>query len=287
MDTVLEKQFTLNDGARIPALGLGTWMIDDSKVESVVREALSIGYRHIDTAYAYGNERGVGKAVRESGIPRDRIFVTTKIAAEAKDYRSAIEMVDSSLSRSGLDYFDLILIHSPQPWSDFHSGRHYFEGNLEAWRALEDARKEGKVRSIGVSNFEKEDIDNIVDNCTVRPAVNQLLAHISNTPFENAEYSEGKGMLVEAYSPIAHGEILRNETIAKVALRYGVSAAQVCIRYCLQLGMLPLPKTESRDHLLSDTMVDFEISPEDMALLKGMDRIHDYGAYSHFPVFSK
>jgi diketogulonate reductase-like aldo/keto reductase len=211
--------------------------------------------------------------------------VTTKLAAEAKTYEDAIKAIDGSLQKSGLDYFDMMLIHSPQPWVNFRDEKRYFDGNIQAWRALEDAYKAGKLRAIGISNFEKEDIDNIFSNCSVKPMVNQLLAHISNTPFELIEYSKNKGMLVEAYSPVAHGEALKNQAIKAVADKYGVTVPQLCIRYTLQLGLLPLPKTANADHMSENSNVDFEISDFDMETLKNAEHIKDYGEHSFFPVF--
>ena len=207
---MLNETYTLANGVTIPKLGLGTWFIDDDKAAEAVREAVKLGYRHIDTAQAYGNERGVGEGVRICGVPREELFVTTKLAAEAKSYEEAAEAIDGSLKKLGLEYIDLMLIHSPQPWADFRGGD-YAEGNKEAWRAMEEAYKAGKLRSIGISNFKEEDIDNILSSCTVAPMVNQLLVHIGNTPEKLMKYCDEKQILVEAYSPVAHGEILKSE----------------------------------------------------------------------------
>ena len=178
-----------------------------------------------------------------------------------------------------------MIIHSPQPWQEFGSEDRYFEGNREAWRALEAAYDAGKLRAIGVSNFEREDIDNILAACTVKPMVNQVLAHISNTPHELIRYAQEQGMLVEAYSPIAHGELLKNAQVREIADRYGVSVPQLSIRYTLELGLLPLPKTANPEHMKSNADVDFEISGEDMETLKNVNQIEDYGEHSAFPVF--
>ncbi|MPM12702.1 putative oxidoreductase YtbE [bioreactor metagenome] len=282
---IFEETYTLSNGVQIPKLGLGTWFIEDAAAANAVRDAVQIGYRHFDTAQAYGNERGVGEGVRGCGVPRKELFVTTKLAAEIKTYQEAAAAIEGSLKIMGLDYIDLMLIHSPQPWQDYRNGD-YAEGNLEAWRALEDAYKAGKLRAIGISNFEKKDIDNLLSGCSVAPMVNQLLVHVGNTPFELIGYSASKGMLVEAYSPIAHGEVLKNDTIVAIAKKYGASVPQLCIRYDLQLGTLPLPKTANPEHMRDNAKVDFVISDEDMARLKAMERIKDYGEFSFFPVFS-
>lgn len=283
---ILQEQFTLANGLSIPKLGLGTWRIDDDAAADVVKNAIGIGYRHVDTAQAYGNEHGVGEGVRASGIARDEVFVTTKLAAECKSYAEAKERIDGSLKTLGFDQIDLMLIHSPQPWAEFREGGRFFEGNLEAWRALEEAHQAGKLRAIGVSNFEREDLDNILDHASVAPAVNQILAHVGNTPFDLIDYSRMRGILVEAYSPVAHGAALKDQSLADMASKYGVGIAQLCIRYCLQLDLLPLPKTSNVEHMRSNAAVDFVISDDDMATLK---RAHgqDYGEASRFPVFGK
>jgi diketogulonate reductase-like aldo/keto reductase len=281
---ILNETYTLSNGVQIPKLGLGTWFIEDDKAAQAVRDAVAIGYRNIDTAQAYGNERGVGDGVRTSGVPRDEIFVSTKLAAEIKNYADAVAAIDGSLATLGLDHIDLMLIHSPQPWSDFRGGD-YADGNREAWRAFENAHKAGKVGAIGVSNFEQHDIENILNAGTVTPHVNQLLVHAGNTPAELITYCQDRDILVEAYSPIAHGEILKNPDVAAMADRYGVTVPQLCIRYTLQLGTVSLPKTANPEHMRSNAKVDFSISDDDMDVLRRL-RARDYGQHSGFPVYS-
>ena len=282
---ILHETFTLSNGVKIPKLGLGTWFISNGDVVQAVKDAAEIGYRHIDTAQAYRNESGVGDGIRACGIKREDMFVTTKLAAEDKSYKKAVASIDKSLRTMGLDYIDLMIIHSPQPWMKFGGEERYSEGNLEAWRALEEAYESGKLRAIGLSNFEKEDIDNILSACTVKPMVNQILAHIGNTPKELIGYMQKQGILVEAYSPIAHGVILKNRQIAEIVEKYGVSVAQLCIRYDLQLGLIPLPKTANPEHMKNNAAVDFDISDEDMEVLKNVERIKDYGDAGVMPVF--
>lgn len=284
---ILNDTFALSNDVEIPKLGLGTWRIDDAVTDRAVRDAAESGYRHFDTALAYGNERGVGEGMRASGMERDTLFVTTKLVAESKTYDDAVSRIDWSLQALGLDHIDLMLIHSPQPWEAFRDGEHFFEGNLEAWRALEDAYKAGKIRAIGVSNFERKDIENLMTNGSVAPMVNQVLAHIGNTPFDLIKYCQANGILVEAYSPVAHGAALNDSDLATIAGSYGVSIAQLCIRYCLQLGLVPLPKTAKLAHMRENASVDFEISQADMRKLRGGRKDIDYGEASQFPVFGK
>ncbi len=282
---IAQETFTLSNGIEIPKLGLGTWFIDDKDAAQAVKDAVKIGYRHIDTAQAYGNERGVGEGVRSCGLKREELFVTTKLAAEMKSCEGAAWAIDASLKKLGLEYVDLMLIHSPQPWAKFGAEDRFFEGNKEAWRALEDAQKAGKIRTIGISNFQKEDIDNLLASCSVAPTVNQILAHVTNMPEELIRYSQEKGMLVEAYSPMGHGELFKNEQLVKMAKQYDVSLAQLCIRYTLQRGMLPLPKTANPQHMKSNAALDFVISDADMNILDNMEPIKDYGDASVFPVY--
>ncbi|MCB9138193.1 MAG: aldo/keto reductase [Caldilineaceae bacterium] len=282
---ILQETYTLSNGVEIPKLGLGTWFINNGDAAQAVKDAAQIGYRHIDTAQAYQNESGVGDGVRTCGVAREELFVTTKLAAEVKSYKKAVASIDGSLKTMGLNYIDMMIIHSPQPWRKYGEDDRYFEGNREAWRALEEAYSAGKLRAIGVSNFQQTDIDNILGACSVKPMVNQILAHISNTPFELIQYTQEQGILVEAYSPIAHGELLKNQEVAQVAENYGVTIPQLSIRYVLQLGLLPLPKTANPAHMQSNAEVDFVISDADMDLLKNVDQIQDYGDASMMPVF--
>lgn len=284
---MLNKKLKLSNGVEIPQLGLGTWLIDDDKVESVVRDAIKLGYRHIDTAEAYGNERGVGEGIRTSGVKREEIFLQTKLHAEAKTYEEAKFEIEESFRKLKVDYIDLMIIHSPQPWANFRDGNHYEKGNLEAWKALCEYYKAGKIKAIGVSNFEREDLENIINNSDVLPMVNQILCHIANTDFELIKYCMDNNIVVEAYSPLGHGELLNNKSIELMAEKYHVSTAQLCIKYTLQLGLVSLPKTSNPAHLKSNTELDFVISDEDMIKLCEIDKIHSYGKYDLFPCYGK
>ena len=277
---------TLSNGVRIPQLGLGTWFIDDDKAAEAVKAAAKLGYRHFDTAQAYGNERGVGEGVRTCGIPREELFVVSKAAAEHKTYQQAKNGIDETLRKMGLDYLDMMIIHSPQPWNKVNQCEdRYVEGNRAAWRALEEAYQKGKLRAIGVSNFQIGDLNSLMEACAVKPMVNQILLHISNTPLELVKFCQNNDIAVEAYSPIAHGEILHQPEIQAMAEKYGVSVPQLCIRYTLQLGAVSLPKTANPAHMETNAQVEFAISAEDMETLKHFKHIENYGQSSGFPVY--
>ena len=280
------RDFVLSNGVKIPEIGYGTWLVDNKVAYNCVTMALDAGYRHIDSAQAYGNEENVGKAVREYPLKREEIFVTTKVMAELKTYKKAKKSIDDSLKRSGLDYFDLILIHCPQPWALYGGRRRYFKENIQVWKALEEAYKEGKVRAIGVSNFRVDDLENIINNCEIKPMVNQILCHIGNTPMDIIKFCQENGIVVESYSPIAHGRALKNEEIIKMAEKYKVSVAQLCIKYTLQLDTVSLPKASSKEHIEDNLKLDFEISEEDMIALIKLNEI-DYGSDAMWPVFWK
>lgn len=282
----MDMKLTLSNGVQIPQLGLGTWFIDDSKAAEAVKAAVQLGYRHFDTAQAYGNERGVGEGIRTCGIPREELFVVSKVAAEHKTYEEAKKGIDETLAKMGLDYLDMMIIHSPQPWMKVNQcDDRYVEGNRAAWRALEDAYKEGKLRAIGVSNFQIGDLNSLMEACEIKPMVNQILLHISNTPLDLVDFCQKNGIVVEAYSPIAHGVILNQPELQTMAAKYGVSVPQLCIRYTLQLGAVSLPKTANPAHMAANAAVNFEISAEDMETLKHFKHIESYGESGGFPVY--
>lgn len=283
---ILNESYTLSNGIKIPKLGLGTWFIDDDKAAEAIQQAATIGYRHIDTAQAYGNEAGVGVGVRSCGISRGDLFVTSKVAAEAKTYEVAANSIDESIAKMGLDYIDMMIIHSPQPWAEWRSEKRYFEENKEVWRAMEEAYHAGKVKAIGVSNFLIDDLESLLSECDIKPMVNQILLHIGNTPDKLMEFCKKQDILVEAYSPIAHGEALKNEDIATMADKYGVSVAQLCIRYVIEMNFVALPKTTNPEHMKTNAKLDFAISDVDMEKLKAISLMKDYGEFTRFPVFS-
>jgi len=267
--SVLTEDFVLPNGVCIPKLGFGTWKIPNEVAPQAVIDALEIGYRHVDTARVYRNEEGVGVGLRQSGVARDQVFVTTKLPSAIKVHADVLECIDESLRRLDTDYIDLLLIHGPKPWppQPGDDEKTYFDENAEAWNAMEQAYREGKLRSIGVSNFEIPDLNNLLVNCEVAPMVNQIEVRIGFTEAELTAFCQAHDILVEAYSPIGTGSLLGNSDIAAVATKYGVSVAQICIRYTLQKGCLPLPKSIHREFILENTKIDFQISDADMQVL--------------------
>lgn len=269
---IITDTYTLSNGVKIPKVGFGTWQTKSGEeAYNSVRWALEAGYRHIDTAYAYGNEASVGKAIADSGIARKDIFIVTKLPAEIKTYEGALHHFESSLKALDTAYIDLYLIHAPWPWSDV--GKDCTEGNIEVWKAFCDLYESGKVKSIGVSNFHPENIEPLINATGVKPMVNQIRYFVGNTQDKICEYCDRQNILIEAYSPLATGELLENGTLDALAAKYGKSVAKICLRYCLQKGTLPLPKSTHKERIFDNTDLDFEISKEDMAYLDSLHHI--------------
>ena len=269
---VRNEYFTLNNGVKIPAIGFGTWQVANGEEGyNSCLWALKSGYRHIDTAFAYGNEPSIARAIVDSGISRKDVFITTKLPADIKTYDGAREYFEASLSNLDTDYIDLYLIHAPWPWSDV--GSDHTKGNIAAWRAMIDLYNEGKVRAIGVSNFHVKDIKAIVEATGFVPAVNQIRYFIGNTQNEITEYCQANGILVEAYSPLATGALVEHSDLTKLAQRYKVTIPQLCIRFCLENGTLPLPKSVNEARIKANLEVDFSISKDDMDYLNSLYHI--------------
>ena len=272
---LLKECYTMSNGVKIPKIGLGTWCMSNEEAKQAVVDAVKLGYRHIDTAQAYENEVGVGEGIKACGVPREELFIMTKVRAEIKDYETAVKSIDESLERLGVSYIDMIIIHCPQPWNEFRGEKRYFKENKKVWKALEEAYKDGKVKAIGVSNFLIDDLENIFADCEIKPMINQVQTHIGSTPFKLHEFCKQNDILIESYSPMAHGRILNDERIKQVADKYGVSVATLCVRYTLQLETVSLPKTTNPDHMKANTEVDFVISDEDMKLLIEMNESNE------------
>lgn len=267
--TVLQEEFTLSNALRMPKVGFGTWQITDAaQAYDATSSALACGYRHIDTARVYGNEDSVGRAVRDSGIPRAEIFVTSKLPAEIKDHDEALASFETTMTTLGLDDLDCYLIHAPWPWHDI--GRDCTAGNKAVWKALETIYRSGRAKAIGVSNFNVSDLQSIMDGCSVAPMVNQIRFFIGNTQHDVVDYCRSRDIRVTAYSPLATGKLLQHPEIRSVAERYGKTAAQLCVRYVLQKDVGPLPKSTNPQRIHENADVDFAIASADMALLDGM-----------------
>lgn len=263
---ILNETYILSNGVEIPKIGLGTWQVQEGEeAYNSVLLALKNGYRHIDTAEGYQNEESVGRAVRDSGIDRKEIFVTSKLESHIKDYEGAVKAFNETLEKLGFDYLDLFLIHAPWPWSDM--GKDCKEGNVAVYKAMEEFYNQGKIRAIGVSNFSPNDLENIIHNTDIVPHVNQIGYFIGMDQKETIEYCTERDIFIEAYSPLGIGYLLSNEDIKIVADKYSKSVAQICIRYLLQKGTAPLPKSTKEHRIIENSQVDFEIKKEDMEFL--------------------
>ena len=260
--------FVLSNGILIPCLGFGTWQSPPDEAASSVRHALLSGYRHIDTAAQYGNEPDVGRGIRESGVPREEIFLTTKLWNDERGYETTLRAFERSLKNLGTDYIDLYLIHWP---ATPHRFENWQELNLGTWRAFEKLYKEGRIRAIGISNFMPHHMKPLLDACEIVPMVNQIEIHPGMLQPETVKASQEQGMLIEAWSPLGTGRMLKNETLMQIASKYNVSTAQLCLRYALQHGYLPLAKSVTPSRIDENMKIfDFEISAEDMAFIDAM-----------------
>ncbi len=272
MEQVKNLDFKLDNGYLIPAVGFGTWQVKDgNEAYQSVLWALEAGYRHIDTAYVYGNEESVGKAIKDSKIDRSKLYITTKLPSDIKTYDGTIKYFKESLNNLGLDYIDLYLIHAPWPWSNV--GENCDKGNIEAWKAMIELQKEGLIKTIGVSNFSIANIENIWEATGVKPLVNQIRYFVGNTQPELTKYCQDNGILVEAYSPFATGELLNNSKLAEIAQKYNTTIPKICLRFCLQNNTLPLPKSVHKERIYDNLEFNFVISEEDMSYLNSLDKL--------------
>lgn len=263
---ILNETYTLANGVKVPKIGLGTWQIPEGEdAYNSVMFALKAGYRHIDTAAAYGNEKSVGRAIKDFGIAREEIFVTTKLPAECKGYEIAHERFEKSLNDLGLDYIDMYLIHAPWPWDKW--GMDCTEGNIASWKAMEEIYESGKVRAIGVSNFEPQHLQPILDNCKIVPMCNQINFHIGLRQEHIVDFCKPLNIQIMAYSPLATGGLVNDEYVGKIAEKYNATIPQICVRYCLQKGAIVIPKSTKEERIISNVQVEFEISKEDMEYL--------------------
>ena len=262
----LTDTFTLANGIEIPCIGYGTWKTpSDGTTKECVKNAIACGYRHIDTAFAYGNEKEVGEGIRESGVKREEIFLTTKHWVTERGYEKTIAAVEKSLELLGTDYIDLYLIHWPAVEKTFDN---WAEINADTWKGFEKMYKDGKIKAIGVSNFEEKHIKALLETAEIKPVVNQLEFHPGYTQYENIKFMQENGILVEAWSPLGSGAVLNDEKLKAMAEKYNKNVAQLCVRFALQLGILPLPKSTDIGRMKSNADVfDFEIEENDIKKL--------------------
>lgn len=254
---------SLNDENTIPVIGLGVAELSDSEAEQAVSTALEAGYRLIDTASAYGNEEAVGRAIAASGVPRDELFITTKLATEDQGFQASQDACKASVERLGLDYVDLYLIH----WPGGNPGKY-----VDSWGGLMKRREDGFTRSIGVSNFHAEDLSNVIDLSFFTPAVNQIELHPMLNQAELRAVNAGYGIVTEAYSPLGVGKLLENPAVASVAQAHGKTPAQALIRWSIQLGNVVIPRSANPERIKSNIDVfDFELSDDEMAALNALD----------------
>lgn len=273
----VKDTFKLNNGYKIPCIGFGTWKNPDGETAiEAVKAALTAGYRHIDTAAAYENEKSVGIAIKESEVPREEIFVTSKLWNTERGYDTTIAAFNKTLSELQLEYLDLYLIHWPASKSQFEN---WEELNIETWRAMTHLYKEGKIKSIGVSNFMPHHLKALMAS-EIKPMVNQIEYHPGVMQDETVKYCMENDILVEAWSPLGNGQVLSNETLQTIAAKYNKSVAKLCIRWALQNGCLPLPKSVTPSRIIDNTDVfDFEISNEDMETINNMECIGYSGSH--------
>lgn len=266
----LEDTYTLNDGIKIPVVGFGTWqMANDEHTIKVIENAINVGYRHIDTATDYANEESVGRGIKNSGIPREELFVTTKLHNRDHTYELAKQAIDESLKLLDLNYIDLYLIHWPNP---LKYRDHWQEANAESWRAMEEAQQEGKIRTLGISNFMPHHLEALLETAEVKPTVNQLLLNPSDMQPEAVAANNKYDILSEAYSPLGTGKIFEIEELNELAEKYNKTVAQIILRWSLQHGFLPLPKTATLSRAAENADIfDFELEAEDLKVIDSFE----------------
>lgn len=268
------ENYTLSNGVQIPKIGFGTWQIPDgTEVYNSVSHALKVGYRHVDTAQIYRNEEGVGRAIADSELAREKIFLTTKIWNDKHDYELAKASIDESLEKLSVEYVDLLLIHWPNP-AALRENDAWKAGNAGAWKAMEEAYKLGKVRAIGVSNFMIHHLEALFETAEIKPHVNQVLLAPGCPQEELVSFCRQHGILLEAYSPLGTGSIFNNPLVQELAEKYGKSIAQIALRWSLQKGFLPLPKSVTPNNIEANLQIfDFELSAEDIARLDKVEGV--------------
>ncbi|MGP6139783.1 aldo/keto reductase family protein [Jeotgalibaca sp. A127] len=272
--SILNETYELEGGVLIPKIALGTWQISTPQAVHPTEFALKNGYIHIDTAHGYANAKGIREGIKASRVKREDIFITSKVRGESKTYNEAMSDIHDQLEDLDTDYLDLMLIHCPTPWRFFNhkpTRPHFYKENIEVWRAMSEAKEQGLIRTLGVSNFNVDDLEHLIEATGVKPAVNQIRFSIGHTQPEIVAFCQENGILVEAYSSLGTGSLLKNEDIQKIADKYNKTVAQVAYRYPVQKGMVILPKSVHDKYILENADIDFEIEAEDMAFLDSLD----------------
>lgn len=262
-DIRMPKQLTLNDGATIPQIGLGVWQVEPSITAKVVRWGIDAGYRLIDTAEGYRNEEGVGEAIRAAGVPRNELFITSKLRNGAHQRDAALRAFDDTMQKLGIDQIDLFLIHWPVPAQNKY---------VEAWKTLVELQKAGRVKSVGVSNFNQDHLERIIGETGVTPVVNQIELHPRFQQRDKRDFHKKHNIHIESWSPLGSGRLLSDPTLEKIAMKHGKSVAQVTIRWHLQEGLIVIPKSVHQERIAGNFDVfDFELDADDMRTIRGLD----------------
>lgn len=263
------KEIILNNGTRMPYIGFGTWKAPNDEVTTqAVLAAIEAGCYHIDCATIYRNEKAVGKALSQTTVKREDLFITSKLWNDVRGYQETIDAFNQSLSDLGLEYLDLYLIHWPRP---IKYRDNYAEMNIETWKAMEYLYKSGKVKAIGVSNFLPKHLDELLNNCEIKPMVNQIEFHPGHTQDEVVEYCKSKGILVEGYSTLANGEAFKCQELIDLAEKLNVSVAHICTQYSIQKGIVPLIKSVHKNRIVDNLNINFTLSHEDMAYIDSIN----------------
>jgi len=272
----MENYLKLNNDVKIPSIGFGTWQIPDGEIATnSIRIAINNGYKHIDTAAIYNNEKGVGTGIQKCGIERKELFVTSKLWNSERGYESTLKAFKKSLKDLQLQYLDLYLIHWPATANQFNDWRQI---NSDTWKAMEKLYNEGKVRAIGVSNFLEHHLEPLMENAKIKPSVNQIEFHPGFKQNDCVKFCNDNNILVEGWSPLGRGKVLENKMLKETAITYNKSVAQLCIRWALQNNVLPLPKSITPNRIKENFEVfDFEISESDMALINQIDNFGGSG----------
>ena len=263
--------YTLNNGVKIPCVAYGTYKAKDENGADIITAAVEEGYRYFDTASYYETEEYVAEAIRRSGLPREEFFIATKLWKDQMGYENALKAFEESCKKLNTDYIDLYLIHWPKPTPDCEDWKQL---DLDTWKALEKLYKEGKVRAIGLSNFLPHHIDNILNNCEIKPMVDQIEYHAGYTQEATVQYCKKHDIIVQGWSPISRGRIFHDVTLIELAKKYQVTVAKLALRFCIQNGVIPLPKAATRERMRENMdLFDFEISDEDMKRINTIPQV--------------